>query len=342
MKINKIKKRYNSVKEANTHAQEILFSINQKLKGGWSPFFVGENSRLYEKLSAVCEKFIAEKEKTLRKNTLRSYKSVTNQLIKWVNENEKNIYFSMFRKFTAVSFMDFIFAKERVGGRTYNNILKVLRLLWNWAVEKCYAKENPFEQIKLKPKTQKKRILVPPETRQIITEYLNSQNNTGFNIACRLVYTSLIRPKEILELRIKDVDLKNRCICVPSEVAKNHKQRYSALNQELITLLENMNLDKYPKNYFLFGGDLAPSATPAGNSRLTKEWDKLRKALKLPAEMQLYSLRDSGIYEMLKSGIDDLSVMQHADHSDLSITTIYANHADSGLISKIYEKAPKF
>jgi len=58
--------------------------------------------------------------------------------------------------------------------------------------------------------------------------------------------------------------------------------------------------------------------------------------------MQLYSFRDTGIYEMLKSGIDNLTVMQHADHSSLDITTIYANHADNQLISKIYEKAPKF
>ena len=58
--------------------------------------------------------------------------------------------------------------------------------------------------------------------------------------------------------------------------------------------------------------------------------------------MQLYSFRDTGIYEMLKSGIDDLTVMQHADHSSLSITTIYANHKDEKLIEKINKNAPKF
>jgi len=103
-----------------------------------------------------------------------------------------------------------------------------------------------------------------------------------------------------------------------------------------------MKLEKYPKNYFLFGTDLLPSDTRVSNKRYRNEWQKVRKKLKLPAEMQLYSLRDTGINEMLKSGIDNLTVMQHADHSDLSITTIYANHADSQLINKIYENAPKF
>jgi integrase len=68
----------------------------------------------------------------------------------------------------------------------------------------------------------------------------------------------------------------------------------------------------------------------------------MKKRLKLPDEMQMYSLRDSGIYDMLKSGIDDLSVMQHADHSSLEMTTLYGNHFDKDLIKKIIDKAPKF
>ncbi|MCL1867758.1 MAG: hypothetical protein FWF72_02250, partial [Paludibacter sp.] len=90
-----------------------------------------------------------------------------------------------------------------------------------------------------------------------------------------------------------------------------------------------------PKDFYIFGADLKPAKTKIGNGRFGYHWRKLREALKLPATMQLYSFRDTGIYEMLKSGIDDLTVMQHADHSSLNITTIYANHADAQLIDKI-------
>jgi integrase len=73
-----------------------------------------------------------------------------------------------------------------------------------------------------------------------------------------------------------------------------------------------------------------------------KVWDKMRRSLKLPQEMQLYSLRDTGINNMLKAGIDPLTVMQAADHHDLSMTTRYANHADPNLIRTLTELAPKF
>ncbi len=39
---------------------------------------------------------------------------------------------------------------------------------------------------------------------------------------------------------------------------------------------------------------------------------------------------------------DTLTVMQHADHHDLSMTTRYANHADPMLIKTICENAPNF
>jgi len=64
--------------------------------------------------------------------------------------------------------------------------------------------------------------------------------------------------------------------------------------------------------------------------------------MKLPLNMQLYSFRDTGIFEMLKAGIDPLSVKQHADHHSLEMTTIYSNHADPHLTEIIHNQAPKF
>ena len=68
----------------------------------------------------------------------------------------------------------------------------------------------------------------------------------------------------------------------------------------------------------------------------------MRTALKLPAEYQLYSLKDTAINSMLKAGVDDLSVMQAAGHKDLGMTTIYANHHDDKLIDNLNSRAPRF
>lgn len=150
------------------------------------------------------------------------------------------------------------------------------------------------------------------------------------------------RSQEINQLQVKHLFLSEKFINVPAEVAKNHKMRRCAITPEISELIQKLKIDTFPADYYLFSGDLKPGKEPSGGLRYTREWDKVRKKLNLPAEMQLYSLRDTGIFDMLKSGIDDLSVMQHADHSSLDITTIYANHHDPNLIDKIYNQAPKF
>jgi site-specific recombinase XerD len=68
----------------------------------------------------------------------------------------------------------------------------------------------------------------------------------------------------------------------------------------------------------------------------------MRTKLKLPQEMQLYSLRDTGMIDLLHAGVDELSVQHHFDHSDLSIQAIYTNHYDTNLNERIFTNAPKF
>lgn len=100
----------------------------------------------------------------------------------------------------------------------------------------------------------------------------------------------------------------------------------------------------YNQNFYIFSDvhTLLPGAEPLYDSKFTKEFARLRDELHLPKTMQLYSFRDTGIFEMLKANVDDLSVMQHADHSSLDVTTTYANHYDPNLTSIINEKTPEF
>lgn len=215
------------------------------------------------------------------------------------------------------------------------------RTFFAWAKEKCYVKENPFETIKTKREGEKRRILIDKPTRDRIRAYL-MEKNPEYLYVCQLVFTSLIRPKEIRLIQVKHIFLDEKCIMIPNENAKTHNLRYAAMSKELHAYLSEIKINRYPEKYYLFGEDLRPSANPCGTARFRQIWERVRKDLKLPQEMQLYSFRDTGINNLLKSGVDALTVMQHADHHDLAMTTRYANHADSGLIQKIYDHAPEF
>ena len=182
--------------------------------------------------------------------------------------------------------------------------------------------------------------MIPRDYRRKIAEWCEI-NNPAFLVVCELVYTSLIRPKEVAMIKIEDIFLDKNYIFIKGENAKTHYARFSSLSPELVTRISAMVKGAAP-SWYLIGDGYRPGPKRIADKRFTKDWIMLRNTLKLPQEMQLYSLRDTGINEMLKSGIDPLTVMQHADHHDLSMTTRYANHADPRLVETISQRAPAF
>lgn len=341
LRVNTVLKSYKKRRDAMLHIDLICETINAKLRGGYNPFFEGEDARLYEKLSDVADKFLSEKSRELRPDTMRSYSSIVTSFCGFVARINPAQTASTINKTFAIRYLDSLIIERNVSNRTYNNQLKGLRCFFNWCVEKCYSKENPFNQLKAKKKEEKKRVLIPADIREKINEYL-IQHNKGLLLVCKLVYGSLIRPAEIRRLQVSDIDFKNHCIVVRGENAKNHNTRFAALTSDTEQLITEMNILQFPSNYLIIGKGYIPNTEPLISQRLQKDFAKMRKDLKLPPEMQLYSFRDTGITEMLQAGIPDITVMKLADHSDLSITSIYARHADPNLIETIREKQPKF
>ena len=339
-KMNRLRDRYLRLADFKTHCYSIINSINAKLAGGWTPFGEYQNSRLFTPLNMVVADYLKEKEVELRPDTLRTYRSFCKGFLDWCDKTVKDCQIGLFNRVLAVRFMDHCFTDRKLHGRSWNNQLKAARAFFSWAIEKCYAKENPFAAIRPKREDPKKRIMIPREYRHKIAEWCEL-NNPAFLVVCELVYTSLIRPKEVAMIKIEDIFLDKNYIFIKGENAKTHYARFSSLSPELVARISAMVKGAAP-SWYLIGDGYRPGPKRIADKRFTKDWITLRNALKLPQEMQLYSLRDTGINEMLKSGIDPLTVMQHADHHDLSMTTRYANHADPRLVETISQRAPAF
>lgn len=303
----------------------------------------------------LIDKFLKAKKRDLTENTMRSYESFCNGLKKWILLKHPDLRSNQFTQRLAVDYMDYVLegnnatknGKARkhedgtVSNRTYNNNLKQGRALFSWAVEKCYCESNPFEKIKTKREEKKTRVIIPEPWRKKIREYFE-KTNPQYLIICELVHTSLIRPVEISRLQAYMVNIGEGCIDMPANITKNHKERKARLSEELKEMLSKHIMGAKPDDYLFADkcwrcGKVAMSSHTFGNV-----WEAMRREIKLPEEMQLYSLRDTGINGMLKAGIDPLSVMQAADHSDLSMTTRYANHVDPELFKKLNELAPSF
>jgi integrase len=338
-KLNNLRKHYKSLADFKAHVTRICIQINGQLAGGWTPFGESRNARMLMPVRMVADTYIKEKETELRPDTMRSYKSFRKVFTDWVDAECKGMSIGSVNRLVAVRFMDYLFAGG-LRGRAYNNRLKQGRAFFSWCVEKCYAKENPFTSIKSKREEPKKRIVVPRDAREQINNYLESRN-PGQKVLFLLVFDSLIRPMEAWRLKIENLHLDEFYIQIDESISKTHFSRIATLTPQTVAMLRDMTTG-HGKDEFLFGPKYVPGKKHIRYQNFREDWSKMREELHLPKQMQLYSLRDSGINEMLKSGIDALTVMQHADHHDLSMTTRYANHADPRLVETIREKAPRF
>ena len=75
---------------------------------------------------------------------------------------------------------------------------------------------------------------------------------------------------------------------------------------------------------------------------IAKYWEKLRREVGMPQEMQFYSLRDSGIVQMIHDNIPIDEIRDQADHSSLEITNIYTKFAKTTISQEIKKKCKEF
>ncbi|MDL2312216.1 tyrosine-type recombinase/integrase [Bacteroidales bacterium OttesenSCG-928-B11] len=298
-------------------------------------------------LKDLIAKYLDEIERNrLSEDTIRSYKSFVNIFTDWTISQFGQIPASSITAEMVADFMDYVYNERKglkggkMSNRTYNNYIKNGSAFFTWLVDKRYCAANLFD-LKAKNPGKKRRILVPPEFRDKITSYLSSER-PEFIVVLKLIYNSLIRPKEIRGIRVCDICFEKKFIRITGDVAKNDKQRNVPMTPDIYEDFKYMELHKYDGNCYVFGKELKTSPTKISNSYLVKIWARMRSALGLPEEMQMYSLRDSGMVEMIKSGIDQLSVKQLADHHSLSMTDIYTDHIDPNLGNIIYHNSPKF
>ena len=90
-----------------------------------------------------------------------------------------------------------------------------------------------------------------------------------------------------------------------------------------------MELDifRYPDSYYLFSDKMRPGSGQRSNKIFTDYWTHyVRKNLHFPPNYKFYSLKDTGITDLIKANTDLLSVRNQARHHSLLMTDLYTPH----------------
>lgn len=269
----------------------------------------------------------------MQKNTIDNFRTSVNFFCYAV----KKLKFSQlkvgnFERSHAKAILEFLKKDKNWTNQNYNKHLGYLRSIFYEVLEADYIKFNPFSEIK-NLKVVKTPANIPPtdEEMALICETLKNEN-FGFYIFYLTIYYCGIRPDELRNMKIKDLDFQNKSFILPKEITKTGKQRIVPMLGNTFDLLKNyQNLDK---DLFVFGtwvpnggrhsckNWFLPNLYRLKEDTPNKEWNKLvKKGLEI--NKNLYSAKHKGADDKREAGMDIKTICAIFGHSEEKMTERY-------------------
>jgi integrase len=138
----------------------------------------------------------------------------------------------------------------------------------------------------------------------------------------------------MLMLRLRDIDFDTGLLRIPPEVSKNHTERTIALGHDVLKYFRELQNHDYSADSYIFSTDFKPGERLYTTKNMFSTWKRMRERLSMPDTYHFYSLKDTGITEMLESGMPSKYVKDLAGHHSLSMTERYLHISDAKRILK--------
>lgn len=134
-----------------------------------------------------------------------------------------------------------------------------------------------------------------------------------------------VRPREMSFIRVGDIRLSGPTLVLHGRRTKNRKDAVLTIpKKRRASHARPSQVLSSPLSYYLFSDGFKPGKERKSEKQSWDYWNlHVRKDLNLPSTLKFYSLKDTGITNMLKSNMDVLSVRDQARHSSISITDMY-------------------
>jgi len=320
---------FNNIKQRTQYGKWLVRKYNQNI-----PFFALTlkntpeiENRVPIELYSIKQAFkhIIELKYPISKNrsTNLSFTSVCAKFENYCAKN--NIPTHTVKKITpliAQSYVDYMTSTRQYNPTTTLNHISTLSLLFNNMLRRDIVDSNPFNNVD-KPKKIESRqnIAFTPGEVKKIKECVLKENPPLWKLL-QVIYYTYLRPAEIGRLKIENILLDQAKIYVPATISKNKKDAYIEIPRPLLSVFENLN--KHPKNYYVFGKNAEPSDIQLGKNWMGRMHSEILKKIKLVEKGKtLYSWKHTGVVEAYKNGVDIKAIQMQCRHHSISQTDTY-------------------
>jgi len=316
-------------KSARTkYAKRICENINRKLERGWSPLRDGSAKNEFKLFKDVIGQFLDQaerrhKDKVLRADTLRSYKSYARVFLKWLDDTGRDQLLTVeFTKTLVIEFLDHIYFDKKRSPRTANNYLAFINQFAFFMVDHNFMTDNTISKIPSRKTIKKKREVIPSKVLEIIFEF-HKEHNYSYYVLMLIVYCCFIRRTELTLLKVEHVNLEGNTIFIPKEIAKNSKDAFVTIPRRLKNELAKHINGANNSDYIFSSDNFNTGPSKLAPKKVSDEWTKTRKVLDFKITYQFYSLKDTGITTMFIMNIPTIKIRDQARHHDIRVTETY-------------------
>lgn len=238
--------------------------------------------------------------------TIKTYTSLLGQFIAYFRPvNPRNLTPSQIKDYLCS-----MIEKDGLGSATVNQTINALRFLY---VE-VYRRGFHFEEI-ARPRSERRIPVVL--AREEVLMILDAVNNPIHRLMLQLMYSSGLRVSEVINLRVRDVQLYNLTLFVRG--GKGRKDRITVFSDKIKTSLLRQMGTKPPEDYLFI--------TQRGTKYTTRSVQKFFalavKQAGLRKTVSCHTLRHCFATHLLEAGTDIRYIQHLLGHASITTTNIY-------------------
>lgn len=328
IKIRKGLNRFKSIKEREKFAKELELETLLKLKEE----SITERPKNLKPLSTLLDEMLELKQSSIRKRSYETYKYAVGVFKRFLKEHQGD--------FKGLDFADWL-VRDGYTGRGFNNLITLNRILFNMLLDREIIEKNPLKKIPMQPQEDNKHMAFDSKQKERLKQYMLEHDRPLWDFV-KFIYHLWVRPSEVLQVKIEDIDLQRRTVMIWGGVAKNRRQIPVDIPNSFIVEMKELNLENYPSGYYLFGYKFQRSEWSYSRNAATTRHSKVLKALKIPKEHTCYSWKHTGMCDTKEAGVDYYSIMRQARHHSLEETMTYFRSMGRIPNTGFKENAPKY
>jgi tyrosine recombinase XerC len=281
----------------------------------------------------LLEKFLKylKAERNYSEETLRAYKNDLNQFGEYLFDREKIDNFLKVNSQMVRNFVGYLL-KYGYDKRTVCRKLSAVKSFYRFLKEIKLVEKNPATIIK-SPRLERKLpgFLTESQIREVLELTPPKEISYRDKAILELFYAAGLRVKELVNLKISDVDFENRILKVKG---KGEKERIVPFGSYALKAIKEYLEKRKDDSPYLF---VSKFKRKLSNRQIQKIVKKYLSKLKNPPATNPHVLRHTFATHLLDRGVDLRAVQELLGHSSLQTTQIYT-HLTIGQLKEIYKK----